>query len=154
MPTDDAPTTSEWSAILLPTTVHLILEVWWYITSQIAKTIRSMSIRYRSDAKMWDQYLIKVNARVFAIQVGGHCRSHNSGMLFFAVKSLQFIWEIGAVSILIYCLASIGIPMLKIRQSHYHLVFNLGIPIPGKDSLYIEKGPYNLRFHYYYLIFR
>ena len=26
----DAPTTSEWSIILLPIKVHLILEVWWY----------------------------------------------------------------------------------------------------------------------------
>ena len=27
-PTGDAPTTSEWSTSLLPTKVHLILEVW------------------------------------------------------------------------------------------------------------------------------
>ena len=38
-------------------------------------------------------------------------------------------------------LASIGIPMLKIRQSHDRLIFNMGIPIPGKDGLYIENGP-------------
>ena len=31
MPTGDAPTTSEWSTILLPTKVQLILEVWWYL---------------------------------------------------------------------------------------------------------------------------
>ena len=30
-PTGDAPTISEWSPILLPTKVHLILEVWQYI---------------------------------------------------------------------------------------------------------------------------
>ena len=30
MPTGDAPTTSEWSTILLPTKVRLILEVWRY----------------------------------------------------------------------------------------------------------------------------
>ena len=29
-PTGDAPTTSEWATILLPTKVKLILEVWWY----------------------------------------------------------------------------------------------------------------------------
>ena len=28
-PTGDAPTTSEWSWIKLPTKLHLILEVWW-----------------------------------------------------------------------------------------------------------------------------
>ena len=31
--------------------------------------------------------------------------------------------------------------MLKIRWSHDGLIFNMGIPIPGKDSLYIETGP-------------
>ena len=30
-PTGDAPTTSEWSTILLPSKVRLILETWWYI---------------------------------------------------------------------------------------------------------------------------
>ena len=30
-PTGDAPTTSELSIVILPTKVHLILEVWWYI---------------------------------------------------------------------------------------------------------------------------
>ena len=28
VPTGNAPTTFEWSAILLPTKVHLILEIW------------------------------------------------------------------------------------------------------------------------------
>ena len=28
--------------------------------------------------------------------------------------------------------------MLKIRRSHDRLIFNMGIPIPGKDGLYIE----------------
>ena len=31
--------------------------------------------------------------------------------------------------------------MLKIRWSHDRLTFNMGIPIPRKDSLYIETGP-------------
>ena len=31
MPTGDAPTTSEWSTILLPTKVRIILETWRYI---------------------------------------------------------------------------------------------------------------------------
>ena len=41
-------------------------------------------------------------------------------------------------------LASIGIPMLKIRRSHDRLIFNMGIPIPGKDGRHIEMGPSNL----------
>ena len=31
--------------------------------------------------------------------------------------------------------------MLKIRRSHDRLIFNMGIPISGKDGLYIETGP-------------
>ena len=31
--------------------------------------------------------------------------------------------------------------MLKIRRSRDSLIFNMGIPIPGKDGLYIEMGP-------------
>ena len=31
--------------------------------------------------------------------------------------------------------------MLKIRQSRDNVIFNMGIPIPGKDGLYIESGP-------------
>ena len=31
--------------------------------------------------------------------------------------------------------------MLKIRRSHNRLIFNMGIPIPGKDGLYIKTGP-------------
>ena len=30
--------------------------------------------------------------------------------------------------------------MLKIRRSRDRLIFNMGIPIPRKDSLYIETG--------------
>ena len=31
--------------------------------------------------------------------------------------------------------------MLKIRRSRDRLIFNMGIPIHGKDGLYIEMGP-------------
>ena len=48
---------------------------------------------------------------------------------------------LGAVSIWRCRITSIGIPMLKIRRSHECLIFNMGIPIPGKDGFYIEAGP-------------
>ena len=38
-------------------------------------------------------------------------------------------------------LTSIGTPMLKIKQSRDCLIFNMGIPIPGKNGLDIETGP-------------
>ena len=44
-------------------------------------------------------------------------------------------------SILRYRLTRIGIPLLKIRRSRDRLISNMGIPIPGKDSLYTETGP-------------
>ena len=31
--------------------------------------------------------------------------------------------------------------MLKIRRSRDRLIFNMDIPIPGKDGFYIEMGP-------------
>ena len=36
-----------------------------------------------------------------------------------------------------YCLTSIGIPMLKMRRSHDHLLFNMGIPI---GSLFWDRS--------------
>ena len=36
------------------------------------------------------------------------------------------------------------ITMLKIRRSHDRLIFNKGIPIPGKVGLYIATGPWTL----------
>ena len=38
-------------------------------------------------------------------------------------------------------LICIGIPMFKIRWSENRVIFNMGIPIPGKDGLDIETGP-------------
>ena len=35
--------------------------------------------------------------------------------------------------------------MLKIRQSRDRLIFNIGIPITGKDGLYIEAGPWTIQ---------
>ena len=40
-------------------------------------------------------------------------------------------------------LTSIGIPMLKIKRFRDRLIFNMGIPIPGKDGRYIETRPWD-----------
>ena len=58
---------------------------------------------------------------------------------FFTTLLFPF-WEQGAVSIKRCRLTSIGIPMLKIRQSRDCLIFNMGIPIPGKDGLFNWDG--------------
>ena len=47
----------------------------------------------------------------------------------------------GAVSIRKTVVPGMTIPMLKIRRPNGRLIFNMGIPIPGKDGLFIETGP-------------
>ena len=54
----------------------------------------------------------------------------------------RFSSHLGAVSIRKTVLPGMAIPMLKIRRPNGRLIFNMGIPIPGKDGLYIETGPW------------
>ena len=49
--------------------------------------------------------------------------------------------DLGAVSVKRCILTSKGISMWKIRQPRDRLIFNMGIPIPEKDGLYIESEP-------------
>ena len=54
-------------------------------------------------------------------------------------------WKLlGAVSIRKTVLLGMVIPMLKIRRPTGRLIFNMGIPIPGKTVFYIETGPWTL----------
>ena len=57
----------------------------------------------------------------------------------------HFFHQQGPVSIWRLSFPGIGIPMLKIRWSPDRLIFNMKIPIPGKDSLHIEKPPWCLQ---------
>ena len=50
----------------------------------------------------------------------------------------------GAVSIRKTVLLGMAIPMLKIRRPTGRLIFNMGIPIPGKTVFYVETGPWLL----------
>ena len=47
----------------------------------------------------------------------------------------------GDVSIYRCYLTGIEIPMLKIRRSRDRLIFNMGIPIPGKTVFILRQGP-------------
>ena len=49
---------------------------------------------------------------------------------------------LGAVSIRKTILLGMAIPMLKIRRPTGRLIFNMGIPIPGKTVFYIETEPW------------
>ena len=55
--------------------------------------------------------------------------------------------RLGAVSIRKTILLGMAIPMLKIRRPTGRLIFNMGIPIPGKTVFYIETGPW-----YFYML--
>ena len=61
--------------------------------------------------------------------------------MLFAVTDI-FRTRLGAVSMK-RCLTNMGIPMLKISRYRDRLIFNMRIPIPGKDGLYIETGPWS-----------
>ena len=54
----------------------------------------------------------------------------------------------GAVSVQRCCLTSIGIPMLKIRRSCDPLIFNMGIPIPGKTVFILKQDPGSYCWYY------
>ena len=62
--------------------------------------------------------------------------------------------QLGAVSIRKTVLLGMVIPMLKIRRPTGRLIFNMGIPIPGKTVFYIETGPwtYISKGHAVYLV--
>ena len=67
------------------------------------------------------------------------------GLVIFQANSetsiTQDIGTQGAVSIRKTVLLGMAIPMLKIRRPTGRLIFNMGIPIPGKTVFYIETGP-------------
>ena len=67
-----------------------------------------------------------------------HC-AHYEVTVMLGVQLSQY--HLGAVSIRKTVLPGMVIPMLKIRRPNGRLIFNMGIPIPGKDGLYIETGP-------------
>ena len=78
---------------------------------------------------------------VYNIAVGFYI--HWMGWIFTTIHIYNMVMlnNQGAISIKKRChLTSIGIPMLKIRQPHGCLIFNMGIPITGKKGLYMGMG--------------
>ena len=62
------------------------------------------------------------------------------GNLIFLIQ-IPLLASQGAVSIRKTVLLGMAIPMLKIRRPTGRLIFNMGIPIPGKTVFLIETGP-------------
>ena len=59
------------------------------------------------------------------------------------MQTRSYIYPVqGAVSIRKTVLLGMAIPMLKIRRPTGRLIFNMGIPIPGKTVFLIETGPW------------
>ena len=62
-PTGDAPTTPEWSTILLPTQVPLILEVWWYTSYLLVNLVILVHICIGALGQHWfGQWLASCSA--------------------------------------------------------------------------------------------
>ena len=59
----------------------------------------------------------------------------------FPMKPYDAQIVLGAVSIRKTVLLGMAIPMLKIRRPTGRLIFNMGIPIPGKTVFLIETAP-------------
>ena len=57
------------------------------------------------------------------------------------MESLKMIHEVASRINIKTIFPRYGIPMLKIRRSRYHFIFNMGIAIPIRRHLYIETGP-------------
>ena len=55
-------------------------------------------------------------------------------------RSIQNSRQPGTISIQRWCLTNIGIFVIKIRQSHDHLIFIMGITIPGKTVSILKQG--------------
>ena len=53
-------------------------------------------------------------------------------------------WWPGGVSTQKCCINIIGIPMLKIRRSCDRLIFNMGIPIPGKTVFILRHADFRM----------
>ena len=49
--------------------------------------------------------------------------------------------QLGAVSLYIYRLTNIVIPMVKIRRSRDNLIFNMGIPYIGESVFILRQAP-------------
>ena len=59
--TGDAPTTSEWSTILLPVEVHLVLEIWLYLFNREIPQLESETFdKYVHDAKNYSCYRLLI----------------------------------------------------------------------------------------------
>ena len=87
-----------------------------------------------------DKEIEKLFKSTFDMSIGGV--DHLDAVGFMACSSSARLSQTqGAVSIRKTVLLGMVIPMLKIRRPTGRLIFNMGIPIPGKTVFYIETGP-------------
>ena len=101
--------------------------IWWYfndkhVARRSSKNLQNNCATFQCTWKLW-QSPVMTNT------------PHVSLALWVAGKYL------GAILIWRCRLASIGIHMLKVRQSHDCLIFNMGIPIPRNTALILRWGP-------------
>ena len=112
-------------------------------------------INYEHNFHMWCKYLPNINKALsynYDLAISAwwiiHLQSGHQPSLLDIKKNQGYIdgknRYLGAVSIRKTVLLGMAIPMLKIRRPTGRLIFNMGIPIPGKTVFYIETGPWQL----------
>ena len=81
-----------------------------------------------------------IHIKVIVPFIGTHILYHILMLLFyqFCLQLVRSSHILGAISIRKTVLPGMAIPMLKIRRPTGRLIFNMGIPIPGKTVFYIE----------------
>ena len=74
-PTGDAPTTSEWSTISLPTNVRLILDTWWLASARGNYHIRDLGVTISEDAT-FSKYISEKIATITVFKIRSEtCRN-------------------------------------------------------------------------------
>ena len=122
------------------------VSIWWrhHVRSKHGVHLATFAVdtlELRSNASAVDIITVRSHGR--------HCDSNpwhldcvfNSLFILANNKKKSYKQVITRVHTLSYLLRDITYPEIAIKQTRDRLIFNMGIPIPGKDGLYIETGP-------------
>ena len=112
-----------------------------------------MSIRYRSDAKVSDRYLIDVDPRVFAIWVRDFSTKPPSIPTIVNNGIFPIVRGIPARAWRVQCKDAVW--PVKVKWSHDRLILIMGIPINGKTVFILKwllSSKLSFFFHVYVLL--
>ena len=126
---------------------HLLNQC-WFIVNQIFMNKFQWNLNQNANIFIQENTFQNVVCKMFAIlyrpQYVGNNVKRRSKLNFLSFAHWYSPSRTGDHLSITCHLTSNGIPMLKIIRSHHSFIFNMGIPIPEKDGLYIEMGPRSL----------